>query len=47
MYITDTIQDNVNIKNPKIQLIHLSEFFAEVINSKITGKSISKLYDKY
>lgn len=47
MYITDTIQDNLNIKNPKIQLVHLSGFFAEVINSQITGKSISKLYDKY
>ncbi len=47
MYITDTIEDNLNIKNPKIQLVHLSGFFAEVINSQITGKSISKLYDKY
>ncbi|MGL5591631.1 MAG: ribose-phosphate pyrophosphokinase [Mycoplasmoidaceae bacterium] len=47
MYITDTIQENLKIKNPKIEVVHLSGFYAEVINSQIKGGSISKLYNKY
>ena len=44
----ETIETNgYDITNPKIQLVHLIGFFAEVINSQISGKSTSKLYQQY
>ncbi len=47
LYITDTIEKNINIKNSKIKIIPLYSFYAEVIEAQMNGNSISKLYTKY
>ena len=47
LYITDTIIENLNISHPKIHIISLSTFFAEIITAQMHSKSVSKIYDKY
>ncbi|MEF9984822.1 MAG: ribose-phosphate pyrophosphokinase [Malacoplasma sp.] len=45
LYITDTIQKNLEIKHDKIIVIKLGDFLGDVINSHIHHQSVSDLYE--
>lgn len=47
LYITDTIQVNREIKNPKIYVVNLSGFFSDILNAQINHTSVSDIYQKY
>lgn len=47
LYITDTIIENRDIKHPKIFIVDLSTFLAEIISAQINHTSVSSVYDKY
>lgn len=47
LYVADTIIDVLNINHPKIHVVSLSKFFAEIINAQIKSESVSEIYSKY
>lgn len=47
LYITDSIEYNNFIEHKKIHVVHLADFFADVLMSQFTSSSVGLVYKKY
>lgn len=47
LYITDSIQANLEYRHKNLYLVSLDDFLVEVIDAQINQKSISQIYAKY
>ncbi|MGL5630705.1 MAG: ribose-phosphate diphosphokinase [Mycoplasmoidaceae bacterium] len=47
LYITNSIESNYHVNHPKIHIVNLAEFFADVLISDFTSGSVGQVYQKY